>query len=125
MTCLILGCLSATPAFLAGSEETNAYPRISEQAFKARLPFFDYDKSIPLEGRMELAPPATAKVALIHVGGDADKVVPPEENTLILEQRYKELGGKIMVIHKPGCDHHPHGLDNPQPIVDFVLEHAR
>ena len=54
----------------------------------------------------------------------ADKVVPPEENTLIIEQRYKELGGKILVIHKPGSDHHPHGLDNPQPIVDYVLEHA-
>jgi hypothetical protein len=67
---------------------------------------------------------AAAKIALIHVGGDADKVVPPEENTLVIEQRYKELGGKMLVIHKPGCDHHPHGLDNPQPIVDFVLEHA-
>ena len=28
------------------------YPRISEEAFKARLPFFDYDKTIPLEGRV-------------------------------------------------------------------------
>jgi pimeloyl-ACP methyl ester carboxylesterase len=72
----------------------------------------------------ELGPLAAAKVALIHVVGDADKVVPPEENTLIIAQRYQELGGKIVVIHKPGCDHHPHGLDNPQPIVDFVLEHA-
>ena len=28
------------------------YPRISEEAFKARLPFFDYDKTIQLEGRV-------------------------------------------------------------------------
>jgi fermentation-respiration switch protein FrsA (DUF1100 family) len=68
-----------------------------------------------------LAPLAAAKVPLLHVVGDADKVVPPEENTLLIEKRYKELGGKVMVIHKPGCDHHPHGLDNPQPIVDFIL----
>jgi pimeloyl-ACP methyl ester carboxylesterase len=73
----------------------------------------------------ELAPLAAAKLPLIHVVGDADKVVPPEENTLIIEQRYRELGGKVVVIHKPGCDHHPHGLDNPQPIVDFILEHAQ
>ena len=33
----------------------------------------------------ELVPLAAAKVALIHVVGDADQVVPPEENTLILE----------------------------------------
>ncbi|HEY5913255.1 MAG TPA: alpha/beta hydrolase [Verrucomicrobiae bacterium] len=72
-----------------------------------------------------LAPLAAAKVPLIHVVGDADRVVPPEENTLIIERRYQKLGGKIVVIHKPGVDHHPHGLDNPQSIVDFILEHSR
>ena len=70
----------------------------------------------------ELGSIAAAKVALIHVVGDADKAVPPDENTLIIEERYKKLGGKVVVIHKPGCDHHPHGLENPQPIVDFILE---
>ena len=50
--CLILGGLMAASTLPARSEETNAYPRISEEAFKARLPFFDYDKSIPLEGRI-------------------------------------------------------------------------
>ena len=49
---LILGCLSSGLTSPAGSEDTNAYPRISEEAFQARLPFFDYDKSIPLEGRI-------------------------------------------------------------------------
>ncbi len=73
----------------------------------------------------ELAPLAAAKIALIHVVGDADKVVPPEENTAVLERRYKGLGGTIVVIHKPGVDHHPHGLENPKPIVDFILEHSR
>lgn len=73
----------------------------------------------------ELAPLAATKIALIHVVGDADKVVPPEENTLIVEKRYKELGGLMVVIHKPGVEHHPHGLDNPQPIVDFILEHSQ
>ncbi|MCX6928726.1 MAG: alpha/beta hydrolase, partial [Verrucomicrobia bacterium] len=69
-----------------------------------------------------LAPLAAAKITLIHVVGDADKVVPPEENTALIEQRYKQLGGKVVVIHKPGVDHHPHGLENPQPVVDFILE---
>lgn len=45
------GCIFA-PTSPARSEETNAYPRISEEAFKARLPFFDYDKTLPLEGRI-------------------------------------------------------------------------
>lgn len=48
----IVGSLLAAGAFGACGEETNAYPRISEEGFKARLPFFDYDKGIPLEGRI-------------------------------------------------------------------------
>lgn len=40
----MLGCFTAAPVFPVRSGETNAYPRISEEAFKARLPFFDYDK---------------------------------------------------------------------------------
>ncbi len=34
------------------AEETTPYPRISEESFKARLPFFNYDKEIPLEARV-------------------------------------------------------------------------
>lgn len=71
-----------------------------------------------------LGPLAKAGVALIHVVGDADDVVPPAENAAIVEQRYRALGGTIEVIHKPTCGHHPHGLDDPQPVVDFILRHA-
>ncbi len=67
-----------------------------------------------------LAPLAKAKVPLLHVVGDADEVVPVEENTALMEERYKKLGGSIQVIHKPGIGH-VHGLDDPQPIVDFIL----
>jgi pimeloyl-ACP methyl ester carboxylesterase len=71
--------------------------------------------------------PALAKagVALIHVVGDADEVVPPAENTLIIAERYQKLGGTIQVIHKPGVGHHPHGLDDPTPVVEFILAHDR
>ena len=71
-----------------------------------------------------LAPLAKAKVAIIHVIGDADEVVPPAKNSALIEQRYQQLGGEIEVIHKPGVSHHPHGLDDPKPVVDFILKHA-
>ncbi len=71
-----------------------------------------------------LAPLAQAKVPLLHVCGDADEVVPMEENTRLIEKRYRELGGSITVIAKPGVGHHPHSLQNPFPIVAFVLEHT-
>ena len=72
-----------------------------------------------------LKPLATAKIALIHVVGDADDTVPPGENAAVIESRYKTLGGEVQVIHKPGAGHHPHGLDDPAPVVDFILKHAR
>jgi pimeloyl-ACP methyl ester carboxylesterase len=65
-----------------------------------------------------------AKIPLIHVVGDADDVVPVEENTSLLESRYKKLGGAITVIHKPGVGHHPHGLDDSGPLVEFILKTA-
>ena len=71
-----------------------------------------------------LAPLAKAGIPILHVVGDADKVVPITENSDIIEQRYKALGGKIHVIHKPGVGHHPHSLKDPEPIVDFFLAHA-
>lgn len=71
-----------------------------------------------------LAPLADAGVALIHVVGDADDVVPPDENGLVVEERYRALGGTIEVIHKPGIGHHPHGLDDPAPLAEFILRHA-
>jgi pimeloyl-ACP methyl ester carboxylesterase len=71
-----------------------------------------------------LAPLAKAKIPLLHVVGDADDVVPVPENTEVIETRYKALGGNIQVIHKPGVGHHPHGLDDPTPIVEFLAKYA-
>jgi len=69
-----------------------------------------------------LAPLAKAGVPLLHVVGDADTVVPVEENTRIMEQRYKALGGSMQVIVKPGVGH-VHGLDDPMPIIEFLVAH--
>jgi dipeptidyl aminopeptidase/acylaminoacyl peptidase len=52
---------------------------------------------------------------------DADETVPPEENTLLFEQKIKALHGPIKVMIKHGFHHHPHSLPNPAPIVDFIL----
>ena len=71
-----------------------------------------------------MAPLARAGVPLFHVVGDADDVVPLGENTAVVEQRYKQLGGQITVIVKQGVGHHPHSLKDPAPIVEFVLKHS-
>src|ERR1041384_6516895 len=71
-----------------------------------------------------LASLAAAKVPLLHVYGDADEVVPWDENTGVIAERYRKLGGSITLIPKPGVHHHPHGLDDSTPIVDFIWQHA-
>lgn len=71
-----------------------------------------------------LEPLAKAGVPLLHVYGDADDVVPSDENTSIVAERYKALGGSITLIAKPGVGHHPHGLDDSTPIIEFIATHA-
>ena len=79
-----------------------------------------YDKN-PVDN---LQPLADAKVPLLHVYGDADEVVPWDENTGVIAERYRHLGGSITLIAKPGVGHHPHGLDDPGPIVEFIARYA-
>lgn len=68
-----------------------------------------------------LAPIASAGIPIISVCGDSDQTVPFKENMDIVRSRYLASGGPVEVIIKNGCDHHPHSLDNPEPVVDFIL----
>ena len=69
-----------------------------------------------------LAPIAAARIPIIHVVGDADDAVPVDENTQVLKQRYEALGGHVELIVKHGVGHHPHSLEDPTPIVDYILK---
>ncbi len=89
--------------------------------FKDEAEAFAYKKN-PVDN---LEPLAKAGIPIIQVVGQDDTTVPVQENTDLVEKRYKELGGTIEVIRKPGADHHPHSLPNPEPIVDFILNHAK
>ncbi len=71
-----------------------------------------------------LEPLARNKVPLLHVYGDADDIVPWDENTGVLAERYRDLGGSITLIAKKGVGHHPHGLEDSTPIIDFLYQHA-
>ncbi len=79
-------------------------------------------KDIPINNCVKLA---KAKIPLITVCGDADTVVPIEENTNKLAEVYRAAGGKIELIVKKGIGHHPHSLKDPMPIVDFILKNTR
>jgi len=55
-------------------------------------------------------------IPVMIVYGDADEVVPIEENALLM----LKANSKIKTICKPGALHHPHCLEDPTPIVRFI-----
>ena len=81
-----------------------------------------FDKN-PIDAAAE--PLAKAKIPILIVQGDADTLVPKAENSDIFVERLRAAGGKPVVFHKPGCDHHPHSLNPPGPIVDFIEDASR
>ena len=53
-----------------------------------------------------------------------DIVVDPAANGSLLAERFTAAGGRITVIGRPSWGHHPHGLDDPAPIVRFILRNT-
>ena len=104
-----------------GSGSPGEWERLKQvYGFKSDQEALDY-KLNPIDN---LKPLSEAKIPILSVCGDADTTVPYLENTAILKERYEKLGGPIQVILKSGCDHHPHSLSDPKPIVEFVLKNA-
>lgn len=61
-------------------------------------------------------------VPLIMVAGGKDEVVPYAENGAILQAAYEKSSVPFRVIIKPECGHHPHSLDDPDPVAGFLEE---
>lgn len=78
----------------------------------------DHFKGNPTDN---LAPLARAGIPVISVCGDSDRTVPYEKNMKVVAERYRALGGPVEIILKPGCDHHPHSLEQPEAVVDFIV----
>ncbi len=63
------------------------------------------------------------RIPAVLVAGDSDTVVPYCENGAFLKQAYENSGIDYAEFIKPGCDHHPHGLEDPTPVVEFIENH--
>lgn len=59
-------------------------------------------------------------IPIIMLYGNADDVVIYEENGKVLEEYYRANGGDMKVICRSMCGHHPHSLEDPTLIIDFV-----
>lgn len=67
---------------------------------------------------------AEADIPVLHLVSSADQIVPPSENSHVLERRLRQVGGSIQVIDRNGAEHLPHLLDDPAPLLEFVLRHT-
>ena len=75
-----------------------------------------------------LAPIAEQGIPLLHIVSLNDRVVPADENTFVLAERYRKLGGSIEVIEvregtKQSNGHHFKHPD-PNRVADFIQKHA-
>ncbi len=78
----------------------------------------DNYRSSPMDNALIMA---KSGKPMLHVYGEADTVVPPQENTIPFAEKIRSYGGNIQLIPKPGVGHHPHSLGNPTRITEFIL----
>ena len=72
-----------------------------------------------------LAGMAKAKVPIFIVHGDSDKVVPLEENSGVVESRYRELGGKVDVEIATGAGHQViDAFFKSKNLIEFLIKHS-
>lgn len=77
-----------------------------------------------------LEPIAKAKIPLMHIVSETDEIVPPKENTYVLFERYRKLGGRAEVIsvtngtEKSNGHHFPPKKEDIMKAVKFIEKHA-
>lgn len=60
-------------------------------------------------------------VPLIVVAGGKDELVPWQENGARLQRAYEKSGVPFRLLMKQECGHHPHSLEDPLPVEEFLL----
>ncbi|MCQ2432769.1 MAG: alpha/beta hydrolase [Clostridia bacterium] len=97
------------------------YLECPKQYHMTREEFFASDIH-PLDRMAELS---ATKVPVVIVAGDSDTVVAFKKNGECLCDWLNAHGADYMEIVKPGCDHHPHSIEDPTPVADFISAHRK
>lgn len=86
-----------------------AFGMTEEEIFAAKLQPLDNVEKV-----------AKAGIPIVLVCGDADTIVDHLDNAEAFLDKFKALDGKYEYYVKHGCGHHPHGLEDPKPIINFL-----
>ena len=66
---------------------------------------------------------AEERIPILAVRSGQDQSVIPEFNIDLVEAALKKAGGDMEILRRDLYGHHPHGLDDPQYLVDFILQY--
>ncbi len=104
-----------------------SYPGLKSAAGKYRMPQEQFVKELKKHNPIDrLAPLAKAKVPIYHNTGDVDKLVPGKDNSFLLAERYKALGGDITVTVFKGQGHNYWtGFFEDKAMAAFIIKHAK
>jgi sialidase-1 len=71
---------------------------------------------------------AAYKVPILHIIGLKDKLVPPDENTFVLVERYQKAGGPAYVYSMSrgpqSLQGHHFPIEHPEWWADFIIQHS-
>ena len=110
--------LSSKPAFIGMSRGGEyAYTWATSNPDKVCCVYADNPGGNP-EVLMKLGQLAQHDVPLLEVCGSIDPLL--GRYALPIENIYQQFGGRISLMIKDGCGHHPHSLQEPKPIADFI-----
>ena len=92
------------------------------QRYQQRLRYADEAAALaaapkPADG---LQPAVENGVGLVSGFGTEDDVVPHEDNGQVLVDFWRSNGGKVHVFPNEGGGHFPHGITDPEPVIDLL-----
>ncbi len=104
--------------------KTNWQRLLKAYGFRSEKKALAY-KDNPIDNLQKLA---EAKVPVLHMISLKDEIVPPEDNTFVLVDRYVKLGGPATVypntLHKQEMQGHHFRIDNIAFGTDFIISNT-
>ncbi|MBI5685552.1 MAG: exo-alpha-sialidase [Verrucomicrobia bacterium] len=107
--------------------DLRSYPGLKRAAPVYHMSEAELDGQLAKHNPVErLAPIAKAKIPILHIHGDSDKVVPLEKNSQAICDRYRALGGPMELVVVPGQGHNFHtAFFESEKMLDFIMRHSK
>ncbi|MCQ2479790.1 MAG: alpha/beta hydrolase [Clostridia bacterium] len=117
----VVNYMSCPCGFYKSVRFNENHEEIIEALGLAGIPQLLAYRDMPLDNLPKLA---ENRIPAIIVAGDSDTIVPFDENGIFIKEIYEKNNIPLEVYIKEGCDHHPHGLDDTTPVINFIKKYS-